>query len=315
MNVNRRPAGRYASILLTLIVLLLMQGCYYYPTREAMLNTLSFRNTIPGHHLRKKIGIALFENRTLYTNAAAIDIFTEYFVENLRERCPKLLFISPGQTDMAKLLADPPRLESGRLDNAQLAQVGRALGLNAIIAVALTSISPSQEERGLLFFKDMHFFLEVEALVKMFDTETASILLQKSIRKEVEVDQQDVTVADREKAIANYLMEEALDDISSKMIKLICSSASDQPWKGYVMSIDKDRVMITSGLDVGLKVGERLFVYDSNQVIDGTGGHRYFVPGKQTGQLEITGVGENNSEAQILSGQVLRPGSLVMLGK
>jgi hypothetical protein len=215
---------------------------------------------------------------------------------------------------MAKLLNNPPRLATGRLNNGELAQVGRALGLNAVIAVALTSISPSQEERGLLFFKDTHFFLEVEAFVEMYDTETASLLLKKSIRKEIEVDQEDISLTEQRGVVANYLMEEALDEISRRMIRLICSTAEDQPWKGYVLAVDQGQVLITSGLDVGLQRGERLYIYDSNRVIEGTGGHVYYLPGKRTGELEITAVGENQSQAEIVSGQVLRPGSLVMLG-
>jgi len=293
------------------VVFFTTKGCQYYPTREQMMKSIAIRDKTPGRHLKKKIGIALFENRTHYTNIRAIEIFTEYFVDNLMERCPNLLFIAPGESEMAKILAAPPRTKSGRLDNGDLARVGRALGLNAIIAVALTSISPTKEERGLLFFKDTYFFLRVEAFVEMYDTETASMLLNTSISREIEVDQDDVRLADQKGSIANYLLEESMDDIASEMTKKICTTAGKQPWKGYVLAVNDDRILITSGIDVGLKQGDRLFVFDSNQAIEGAAGHLFFIPGRRTGELKITAVGENSCEAVVVSGEVREKGSLV----
>lgn len=301
------------GVILLALAGLLTYGCSsYYPTREQMMKSITIRDKTPGKHLKKKIGIALFENRTHFTNIKAIEIFTEFFVDNLTEKCPKLLFIAPEESEMEKILERPPRLQSGRLDNSDLAQVGRALGLNAIIAVALTSISPTKEERGLPFFKDTYFFLRVEAFVEMFDTETASMLLNKGISREIEVDQEDVRQVDKKGAIAYYLLEEALDEIAQEMTKKVCSMAGKQPWKGYVLAIDNDRVMITSGIDVGLRQGDRLLVFDSNQAIEGAGGHQFYIPGRHTGELKITSVGQNTSEAQIVSGEVKGKGSLVM---
>ena len=316
MQFKQQNSAR--TVLLFWVILLALAGMLqfgcasYYPTREQMMKSITIRDKTPGRHLKKKVGIALFENRTLFTNIKAIEIFTEFFVDNLSDKCPKLLFIAPDESDMEKILERPPRLQSGRLDNSDLAQVGRALGLNAIIAVALTSISPTKEERGLPFFKDTYFFLRVEAFVEMFDTETASMLLNEGISREIEVDQEDIRLADKKGAIAIYLLEEALDDISQEMTKKVCGMAGKQPWKGYVLAIDDGRVMITSGIDVGLRQGDRLLVFDSNQAIEGAGGHEFFIPGRRTGELEITSVGQNTSEARIVSGEVKGTGSLVM---
>ena len=105
----------------------------------------------------------------------------------------------------------------------------------------------------------------------------------------------------------NETLSKLLADIGSE----ICHTVKDQPWTGFITKADADRISISSGTEVGLKVGDVLEVYDSSRIIEGVGGQRFITPGLQIGEVEIVTTTMNTSETRLISGKDIIKGSTV----
>jgi aconitate hydratase 2/2-methylisocitrate dehydratase len=72
-----------------------------------------------------------------------------------------------------------------------------------------------------------------------------------------------------------------------------------------------EQFIISSGITVGLQVGDVLAVYDSSKIINGVGGQRFFLPGLKTGEIKIVTISENSAQAERVSGEKIKAGSTV----
>ena len=106
-------------------------------------------------------------------------------------------------------------------------------------------------------------------------------------------------------------LTEAFDEIASNMGEAICEALDDHPWRGFVTSVSDDKIIISSGKTAGLKPGDILEVYRTDDVYQGARGQRFFIPGIKTGEVKITIVSPDKSIAEVVSGQDIKPGSSV----
>jgi hypothetical protein len=190
---------------------------------------------------------------------------------------------------------------------------GRQLGLNAIVISSLINLTEKKEERGILWFKDFRFFVQTGISLEIYDTETGAKVLDESFIREIEVEETDYELLRAKKNIDLTAVTEVLMEITRVMGVKTCDIISDQIWKGYVIAVKGDNLIISSGEKVGLLPGKQFVVYDSSNIIEGTGGHRFFIPGNKTGKIKIISVYPDRSEAAVLSNQGIKEGNSVRL--
>jgi hypothetical protein len=217
----------------------------------------------------------------------------------------------PGDPDYPHDLTRVPRTESGWIDNLALAKTGRQLGLNAIVTGALITITPNKRKQGLWWLKDTHYFVQVRIATEVYDTETGAKLLDESFVHEVEVDEMDLESIQANSEMNSLIVNEAFGAIADKMGEKICGAIIFQPWKGFIASVDSNKIFLNFGENIGLKIGDLFDVFDSSIIFEGLEGHRFFKPGVKTGEIKITAVYPDTAEAILVSGHDIRPGFCV----
>ncbi len=293
-------------LLFGIIFLTLITGCSTVTTITKATKGMIHNISAPDDNLTKKIGLTLFENNTLAPDQQFNKNFVNYFSTNIKEECSGILLVKPGDPGHPDDLLEPPKEASGRIDNFQLAKTGRNLGLNAIVTGTLISISSNQKEKGLLWFKDTLEYVQVQAAMAVYDTETGAKILDESFIHEVEVEElgtQNETNA--------LVLKEAFEQIASSMSEAVCDTVKFKPWRGFLTAVNDNEIIISSGNRVGLKQGDILEVYDLSNVFQGAQGQRFFIPGLKTGEVEITAVSSDKAEAVVVSGDQIKPGSSV----
>jgi hypothetical protein len=190
---------------------------------------------------------------------------------------------------------------------------GRQLGLNAIVISSLINLTEKKEERGILWFKDFRFFVQIGISLEIYDTETGAKILDENFIREIEVEEEDFELIKVKNQINLPAVTDAIIEITRDMGIKSCDVLSDQAWQGYVISVAGDKIIISSGEKVGLLPGKQFEVYDSGNIIEGTGGHRFFIPGNKTGTIKITSVYPERSEATAVSNQGIKAGDSVRL--
>ena len=140
---------------------------------------------------------------------------------------------------------------------------------------------------------------------------TATKLLDYKFTSEVEIEDLDYEMIKQNDRIRLPMLNETLRKLLADIGSEICHTVKDQPWNGFITNVAEDRISISSGNEVGLKVGDVLEVFDSSRIIEGVGGQRFITPGLKIGEVEIVTITKNTSEARQISGKDIIKGSTV----
>jgi hypothetical protein len=261
--------------------------------------------------MKKMIGMAPFNNRTRFSDPNLETNFSETLIANAETLCSGVHILYPGAVGYPEFLGDLPQQGPGEIDNLELAKEGRPFGLNAILTITLTGINSFEEEKGFWWFKDTHYFIRAQIKVEMYDTETGAKLLDEIITRDIEVELFDIELLDRGERFDVFLLEGAYEYFASITAESVCDTLTVQPWKGYIVSVAGDEVILSSGETSGLVLGQVLEVFDSSEIIEGTDGHRFFMPGPKTSEIKITAIYDESAKAVIGIDNIVQEGNLV----
>ena len=294
--------------------ILLITGCSSYSNMKKTTKRIIRDYKAPDEDLKKRVAIAFFENKTTFVGKGLEENLIRDLVETMKASCRDILLLAPDDPDYPDYLVKLPRKASGLIDNFNLAKTGRQFGLNAVVTGAVIDITNHKEARGILWFKDIHNYVQVQVMTELYDTQTGSKLLDKSYTRKIEDEDilyDDVSYYDstgQTGEISTHIINDALKSIAADMGEQICDAVVLQPWKGYITSIFAEKVVISSGEKVGIAPGDIFEVYDCNGVFKGAEKHRFFIPGLKTGEIKITAVYPDRAEGVSFSGQNIQAG-------
>ena len=299
-------------ISLFLVSIFMITGCSTYSSIKKSTKKIVRDITAPDD-MKKKVAISFFANYTFCANQNLEELFQKNLAETINRECPDILLIKPGDAGCPDFLTRPLLREAGHLDNLALAKAGQRLGLNAIITGAFTDIIAHKEKRGLLWFKDERNFLRVLINCEVYDTQTGAKFLDESFIYESEIDGQVFESIKAKKIKDITALKNALTHIAEAMGEKICDTVGVLPWKGYVVSIANDKIIISAGRRAGLLRGDILDVYERGKIIQGKDGQKFFLPGLKTGEIKITDVYTDKAHAISVAGDAVKAGSSVRI--
>lgn len=312
MNTDRKLCAATICLIVIsislLIVIPLLSGC---STVRKTSQKITQGFTRRGGKQKKKIAIAVFENKTFFDTPTFQNLFHQTLSTYLGKECAENIYIKPENEAYPDFLAKLPRHKSGDIDNFALAKTGRKLGFNAIVTGSFVSIKTSEKMKGVIWFKEARPTIKINVATAVYDTETGAILFDENFEREMEVDENLVASIRAKKAKDAAEIKAALKQIIDPVGDKICDQISDQPWKGFIISIAANKVVLSSGRETGIVPGDILEVYDSAAIFEGMDGRKFFLPGLKSGEIKITAVYPNRSEATIISGENIRAGSSV----
>ena len=276
-------------------------------TRHKVVQTF----TMSDKDLKRIVGLFDFQNKSLRESRDFQMVFHKGLPEYLESHCDGIIVSAAGGGNGLGLLGEPPRLDSGQVDNFALAVVGRRLGLNTIVVGTLEDIRVLDELRGVLWAKDTQHLVQVFIRVEVFDNATATKVLDQTFERRIKIEELEYDLIKNSRTIKLPQLNETLHRLLGDIGDNICWAVESLPWIGFLTRIDGQRYIISSGSKVGLQVGDVLEVYDSSKIIKGVGGQRFFMPGLKTGEIKIMTISENSAQAERLSGEQIKAGSTV----
>ena len=290
-----------------------LDGCGYYLQARRTTKKLTREFISTDKDFRKTIGIARFNNQTYYNRIDVDAVFQAKLVEILGSACPTLLIYKPETEQYPEFMQKIPRQSNGRIDNLKLATSARRYGFDGIVTGSVVDIAAYEEKRGIYWLRDTQHFVQIQIYVEAFDTETGAKLLDENFIQEVKIDESDWLLIRQKKQAPIEDIPQTLEHIATLLGEQICDALSGQRWKTYIVSKSEKRVIIPSGRKAGLRNGMLLEVFDSTRVVKGIGAERFILPGKKTGEIKITYVYADKSEAIIIEGDNIQIGSVVKI--
>lgn len=260
--------------------------------------------------LKKQVCIAPFTNKTFFQAQDLEVLMQKQFAETLASGCSGVLLKEAGDAALSQLLKSLPRLPSGKIDNLALAKAGQQIGMNAFVLGSLTHISEKQDKKGILWFKDPVYYVQMGIRIEVYDTETGSKLMDEGVVHEIEVDEIDTEAIREKKQIDIPGLVEALVEIGEEMAEQACEAIAAESWKGYING-GGEKLVVSAGRQAGLKEGDHFIVYRSGKPIEGEGGQRFFLPGQKCGEIKIIALYPEKAEAVVVSGDVPSAGASI----
>lgn len=226
------------------------------------LKTTSNVSEYKGPKLR--VGVVNFQNKTpsrvLGIGEAAADILGTILQNTDR-------FIVIPQQDMESILSQQRMGATGAINPDTAAEMGKVLGLNAIVTGAVTAYSEAEEGTDYLVAKSKKQIARVTVDYRIVDTTTGVQLMADSGAGIYSKSASRVLGMGAKAGYDPDLRDGALRDALTKAMVNMMQKLGTKKWNGRIAQIDGESLYINAGQRSGLNVGDKLKVFMSGKDI------------------------------------------------
>src|SRR5690348_14851075 len=122
---------------------------------------------------KRRIGVVSFENKAPYAQARIGNTATDILITELT-KSGKFIVVEREKLD--KLLEEQKMGQTGVIDPATAAQVGKVLGLNAIVTGSISQFGVKSEGKDFIVSQSKQQIVECTVDVRVVDAETGQVL-------------------------------------------------------------------------------------------------------------------------------------------
>lgn len=311
ISLHRGRSGFGALLCVLPVLMLVWSGCSSVSAVKQQTRKVADVITFSGGGYKKIIGIMPLENDSFIRKSDFDNLFKTRFFERLERTCPNVIWLKPDDPDTPNPLDRVPRLASGGIDNLALARQGKALGLHAVLLAGLINVDAEQKEKGIMLFRDTHYFGRVQLNIALYSTQTGAKLLDEIVTLQTEVDGAEYEAIAAKDSAGVYELTEALEEIADTGGDLACETVREASWQAFVLDVEGERISFAPGRESGVRTGDTFEVFDSGEIIENRYGQRFLVPGKKTGDIRVTTVFIGKAEAEPLGEIYVKTGFIV----
>lgn len=255
---------------------------------------------------KRRIGIVSFENKAPYAQARIGNTATDILITELVKSGK---FIVVERDKMDRILDEQKLGQTGAIDPATAAKVGKVLGLNAIVTGSISQFGVKSEGKDFLVTQSKQQIVECSVDIRVVDAETGQVLYADSGKGVARKASGKVLGMGNQSKYDETLEGEALRAAIVKFTDNIISQVNKKAWSCRVAAVEDGVVYLNAGEESGLTIGQKLTVFSQGKEIkDPTTGLVIGNTEKQVGTIKVASFfGDNGSIANVVSGSMPQP--------
>jgi hypothetical protein len=286
----------------TLFPILLLAGCQ---TTASLVSRVLTDNDWP----KKRVMIMPATDLTGIGLTESIDLISEELTKILKKT--GFFNIYP-QNKTKKFHSFKP----GELIDPELLREAKEMGMNAIIFETINPIDVNPAKSGIWPFRKKAWRYTVSMNIDILDVNRETILLSKEIADKITLPSKEATEETEKAANAETkkrALKECLQDILKRAEKATCLSLNHELWTGRIISINKKKIIINVGRDVGLRPAVVLEVFDKGECITSFKEQTYQLPDTKVGEIKIVNIKQRHSYAEPIKEGYFKPGQIIRI--
>jgi len=264
--------------------------------------------------LKRRIGVVDFENKTTYganrLGTSASDILITELAKSGR-------FIVVERDKMDKLMSEQKLGMSGAIDPNTAAQVGKILGLNAIVTGSISQFGEDTEGSEYLITQSKSQVVKCTVDIRVVDAETGQVLYADSGSGLARKHTGGVLGLGTRAGYDETLEGDALRAAIVKFTDNIVEQVEKKPWSCRVADVDGQNIYLNAGSESGMPIGQKLMVLRAGKVIkDPTTGLVIGNAEDKIGEMKVVRYfGEDGSVAELKTGSMPAAGDVARLNE
>jgi len=218
---------------------------------------------------RRRIGVVDFENKTAYgarLGTAATDILVTELTKTGK-------FVVVERDKLAKVLDEQKLQATGIVDPRTVVQLGKILGLNAVVIGSVSGFGVKNEGTDYLLTQSKRQVAQATVDIRVVDAETGQVLLADSGKGEAKSSKRSILGLGSRGGYDETLEGEALRASIVKFTENIVSQVNRKPWSCRIAGVKENLVYLNAGVNMGVEKDLELDCFHlGKEVMDPTTG-------------------------------------------
>lgn len=254
--------------------------------------------------LKRKVAIARFTNETSYGKSFLVDQDSNPIGKQAVDILSKKLldtqkFILLERADLDKVNAELGLANLGSLKNSA----------DYLIVGSITAFGRKTEGNVGIFTRKKTQTAFAKVNIRLVDVQSGQVIYAEEGSGEATSEVKTALglgpTADYDSTLNDKVLDAAISNLASRVIENLLQ----KPWKAYILTYSDGFYMLTGGKSQGLKVGDKLEVYQQGaKMRNPQTGMDVFLPSKRIGELQISSFSGDASDevalATLISGDV-----------
>ena len=187
------------------------------------------------------------------------------------------------------------------------------MGMNVLVAGVLNPSEMTVSKWGWWPIQGIKRKIEVSLLLNAYDIIDGTLFLTHLETRKIKVSTDNPGWEEGNPKIDETELEEELSDIIEDQASKIRDELEDQPWRGKIMSVDGETVVINAGTDMGVTNGSEFQVFSKGERIRSVSGKYFYLLGPKVGEIKTVEAMDSHTKAATVTGGPFKPGQIITI--
>lgn len=279
---------------LTLIALMLVLVGGVSAQRKTEIVETSSVSQSEGMQLKRKVAIGRFSNETQYAKGIfynkendpmgkqALDILSAKLAASGK-------FLLLERSDLASILE-----EAQKTGNAST-----AIGADYVIVGSITEFGRKDTGKSRVFSSEKTQTVEAAVAIRLVDVASGVIIYSDEAKGSAQITNKTTLGIGNEAGYDATLSDKAISEAIGQLVENIINKCTNNPWKTYFISYEKDATLVAGGPSQGIQQGMTFVVMTKGRKVKNPQtGIMITLPGKKVGEAKILSTGGDTPETE-----------------